>query len=394
MTPTAKVYKHPRSPFWQAWFLSWSAERREWVATMKSTRSRDETDALGIARELERVALEASGQTGAVIIGQDWATSAVNQLLQRAGIREVAIGKPWDDYAAAWLKMKERKTKPRTIMAYATHIKLFSSWLGSKKTLPLSAITGEMAQKWYECMSDEGRSSVTINNAATTIGCIFDRAREEGFCQRNPVQLIDRQTSTSNERDEFTAGDISKLLVYLRRDPELEDWLTVVLLGLCTGQRLMDCANAQWAHVEEGSPWWTWVLQQGKTSTKVRVPIVEPLASHLRTLKRKAASLFLSPSLAGTQRGLSDPFSNLLAKVKIAGTQIKGRGKKGRTFNSKTFHSFRHTCNSLLANSGVSPDVRMAILGHSTKKMNQRYTHLSDATTGDALVQAITKAVP
>ena len=397
MTPTARVYRHARSPYWQAWFLAWDGARREWRAVTRSTKCRDQSEAVGIARELERLALEASGQSGEVRIGVDWAQRAVNSILNRAGVREVITGKPWDAYSQAWLTMRGRKTKPRTLEAYRSQVKLFTTWLGKDRHLPISAITGAMLQQWYEAMTAEGRSIATMNNAATTLSGIFERAREEGFCSRNPVALIDRGEAQSEERDEFTPADIAALLKYLREDPEREPWLTVTLLGLCTGQRLTDCASAQWSDIEQSEPAWTWNIVQGKTSARVRVPLVEPLGSHLRSLKAKSQSDAISPTLdglpAGHVHGLSAQFKTHLEAAGIVGRTVKGKGTKGRAFNSKTFHSLRHTCNSLMANAGVSPDVRIAILGHATKKMNERYTHLSDSTTGQALVEAITKAV-
>jgi integrase len=43
--------------------------------------------------------------------------------------------------------------------------------------------------------------------------------------------------------------------------------------------------------------------------------------------------------------------------------------------NALTFHSLRHTFNSILANAGIAEETRMALTGHTTRKMNQRYTH-------------------
>jgi integrase len=40
------------------------------------------------------------------------------------------------------------------------------------------------------------------------------------------------------------------------------------------------------------------------------------------------------------------------------------------------FHSLRHSFNSALANAGVAEEVRMKLTGHSSKAMNERYTHL------------------
>lgn len=406
MNPSAKVYQHPRSPYWQAWFLAWDHRRQAWVPTTKSTKSSDKAEALGIAREFERVALAAGGQTGHVRVSRDWALDAVNSILRSAGVREVIDGKPWDAYAEDWLEMRKKRTALRTWEAYRSQVRLLTVWLGRESGLPLSAITGEQMQAWYRDMIDEGRSVNTVNNAAVTISSIFERAREEGYTPRNPVQLIDRASAAGQQREPFTAKELVKLLSFLRADPKRQEWLTVTLVGLCTGQRLSDCAAIQWTAIEHGKPYATWNMAQGKTKTKVRVPIVSPLAEHLQSLKksyckisiqnRAVTSLYLAPSLAGLPaghvNGLSAQFMQILAECGIAGQHIKGKGKKGRAFNSKSFHSLRHTCNSILANAGVSNDVRIALLGHSSVTMNQRYTHLEDATTGDAM-KAITRAL-
>lgn len=393
MTPTAKVYRHPRSPFYQAWFLAWDGARREWKPVTKTTRCEDRTEALIIARELERVALEASGQSGNVRVGQDWAQRAVNSLLSRAGVREVITGAPWDTFAEQWLKLRARNIKAASVTAYTSRIEVFNEWLGASKTLPLHAFTPAQAQGYYDALLAEGRTASTADSHVKLFSSIFERAREEGLCQRNPWQLVQKTRQASQVRDAFTAGQIVTLLAYLRADPKRSDWLTVVLLGLCTGQRLNDCAGAQWVHFETAAQPWVWVFSQGKTGKRVRVPIVEPLASHLRRLEGQRSGLAVTPSLCLKTALLSTQFSDLLKKAGIAGEIQKPKGDKGRGFSSLTFHSLRHTCNSMLANAGVSGDVRSAILGHASQSMNDRYTHLADATTGDALVQAITKAV-
>jgi integrase len=51
-------------------------------------------------------------------------------------------------------------------------------------------------------------------------------------------------------------------------------------------------------------------------------------------------------------------------------------GKGVRKFTKRTFHSLRHSFNSALANAGVAEEIRMKLTGHSSKAMNDKYTHL------------------
>ena len=57
----------------------------------------------------------------------------------------------------------------------------------------------------------------------------------------------------------------------------------------------------------------------------------------------------------------------------------------GRSVNALSFHSLRHTFNSILANAGVPEETRMALTGHTTRAMNQVYTHRQLQTYVDAV---------
>lgn len=397
MHSKAKVYKHKGTPYYQAWFMVWDAKRQKWKAKTTSTRCTEEVKALEIAKEFERVALAAGGPGGATRVSRDFVVDVINDILRISGHREVEDTKLWQPYAEAWLAgMKLRVPENLglgTWQNYKASIKQFTNWLGKEASIPLGAITGDMMQKWYRAGISEGLSAATMNNATTTLSSIFERARDEGFAKRNPVNLIDREENGGNTREPFTPADMEALLTYLRSDPERKDWLTVTLLGLCTSQRLTDCSNALKTQIEQGSPFWIWNMVQRKTGKRLRIPLVEPVLSHIKAVMAEGSdSLFLAPSLAGlptgTKEGLSAQFGVILEACDVQGKKVQGTGK-GRSFHSKTFHSTRHTCNSLLANAGIPKDVRILITGHAADDAtNLIYTHLDDSTKAKALTKA------
>jgi integrase len=61
------------------------------------------------------------------------------------------------------------------------------------------------------------------------------------------------------------------------------------------------------------------------------------------------------------------------------------QGKGVRKFSRRTFHSLRHSFNSVMANAGVSDEIRMKLTGHKSPKMNERYTHLQLAVLKKAV---------
>ena len=389
----AKVYKHPKSPYFQAWFLVWEPKKQAWKPLTKSTRCRDAAKALEIAREYERVAQAAGGPSAGTRLSRDFVVRVINDIMRLSGHREVEDAKLWKDYAVTWMAAAKKRLGASTFKAYNSRLKNFEKWLGKDVALPLGSISGEMLQAWYQAGRDAGLATSSMNGTATLLFSIFERAKDEGFTLRNPVNLLDRDNAEGNKRDTFTPADMEALLTYLRAAPERQDWLTVALLGLCTSQRLGDCATATRGQFVQGKPFWIWDVQQRKTKTKLRIPIVEPLASHLERLwSQPTDSVFLAPSLAvnpGTGFAeLSKQFGVILAEAGIQGRKVEAKGTLGRGFHSKTFHSTRHTCNSLLANAGVPPELRKMITGHADAATNLIYTHFEDTKKAKALNKA------
>lgn len=401
----ARVHRHPdpkKGRYWQAYFQAWDANQQRWKTISKSTRCTDQTKALEIAREFERVALAAGGPSGTVRLSREQIQAAIDDILRLAGHRPVVHSRTWQQHAAAWLEAQKKRIPKtltlRTWQSYSGHLKNFNGWLGAElATMPLLGLTGEHLQRWYHDGLAGGLSPGTMNNTATTLSSVFQNAIDEGIATRNPVNLINRDDRAGNIRDAFTLEQMDCILAHLRKQ-RMQDWLTVALLGFCTSQRLEDCAHAVRTAFEKCQfgklgQWWVWTLTQRKTGKVIRIPLVEPLASHIASLMRQPPSnILLAPSLAretsgGWKHSLSAQFAQILRDCSIKGRHIPGKGK-GRGFNSLSFHSTRHTCNSLLAEAGVPADIRLLITGHGDKRTNIGYTHLADETKAKALQKA------
>ena len=78
------------------------------------------------------------------------------------------------------------------------------------------------------------------------------------------------------------------------------------------------------------------------------------------------------------------------AKIKIA--VKKGTGD-GRNQTDKSFHSWRHTVNSMLANNGVDVRLRQLISDHESQEMNAIYTHPDLEAIKKALEPIVKKAL-
>ncbi len=60
------------------------------------------------------------------------------------------------------------------------------------------------------------------------------------------------------------------------------------------------------------------------------------------------------------------------------------------------FHDLRHTCGSWLVQAGVPQSHIAEVLGHSTLRMTERYTHIAPATARAAVekLEGVPKQVP
>jgi integrase len=398
MSYTASIRHHPNSQFWQAQFWVYDASQGRWRRVMKSTKCSEAKTAQKVADEFQNAAFRVAPDRSTVRLTREDVLEVVNDILKIAGHRPVLETRNWDEYSQEWLALQKSRIAARSLESYAGHVRLLTRWLGDDKTRPLNLMDGDTLQEWYFDMIDEGRKPATANNAVKTLQAIFDRARAEGFCPRNPAELVLRQYGTADIREPFNADDLAKILAHLRKTQQT-DWLTVCLLGICTGQRFQDCADAK---PEDFTPPTkkeprVWHNTQGKTGKLVHVPIVEPLESHLLTLQLRPG-VPLAPSLAGTPTGgnggLSEQFSDILGDAGVARERReKDPNSKGRGFTNKTFHSFRHTTNTLLDEADVPYEVRKDITGHSSARQNERYTHRSASKLAAVLKRAISDTV-
>lgn len=392
----ASIRKHPNSAQWHAEFYVFHKETGRWVRQLKSTRTTVQSVAKRIADEYQEFALRVADPSSVNGVTREYVLDTLNFILRLAGHPTVDETRRWDEYSQGWLELQKGRIAERSLESYESHIRQLTRWLERDCNIALNLVTGEMLQQWYLDMIEEGRKPATVNNTVKALQAVFDRAKAEGFTPRNPAELIMRQYGDADIREPFGLEDISKIINYLRKSRN-EDWLTVTLLGLCTGQRLQDCAQADTKQFGTEGKHRVWKLKQAKTGAEVQVPIVEPLASHLEQIIKSKTKGFLAPSLAGvpsgSPTGLSMQFSEILNAAGVdREVRAKKEGSKGQTWTNKTFHSFRHTTNSLLANAGVSDDVRRKLLGHASTQMNARYTHMQVATTAEALQKAIATA--
>ena len=177
----------------------------------------------------------------------------------------------------------------------------------------------------------------------------------------------------------MTRAELSKLLAHTP-----ERWRLLFELLAHTGLRISEAIGLEWQHVQFGDSPKLLVRQQdcrgevGKLkSAKSRrdLPLSPGMAERLWALgadRPGSERVFLSG--AGTPLA----YSNLRRRVLVKAAKAAG-------MEWVTFHTFRHTCASLLFEAGRDIAQVSAWLGHSDAGFTLRtYVHLMDEGVGDA----------
>jgi integrase len=371
----ASVIKREKSRFWIACYTT-----REGRQLKRSTKTTDKRQALQIALELERV--ERQANAGAIT------TIQLRKVLSDASERingETLMAPAVEDYLNDWLKGVKARNRAATIERYGKTVRLFLEGLGEKARKPVTVLTPHDIEMFLNRRLEGGFAPQTAIIDLKTLNTAFRRAENYGVILKNPVAAVKPPKCVRSAREVFTHEEVQKLL---NAAPSL-DWQTLILLGYFTGARLGDCVHMAWDNVKPDKGMIEY--EQRKTAKAVNVPMHYHVIEHLKFLSTFGTNGFLCPKLAskgpGGKHGLSESFKRIVTKAGLDLMTVKGKGV--RKFSKRTFHSLRHSFNSALANAGVAQEVRMKLTGHSSKDMNENYTHLQAAT-----LKAAMKALP
>src|SRR5262245_23045209 len=273
------------------------------------------------------------------------------------------------DWLNHWLDMKEPVRSRKTMDRYRQVIRDFTASLGNRANLSLAHLIPTDLFTYRNSIVAAKKTARTANLSIKVVSAALNAALRQGYIPSNPATAVESLPIKAGEKGTFTPAQVSKLL----RAAE-GDWRAAILLGYCTGARLGDVANMRWDAVD----WRNKVIRFTPSKTKKSVTI--PLHPQLeRELWKRAgigkATMF--PELAGKgtggRHGLSGRFAAIMKKAGIQAKQTQASG--GRRLSNLSFHSLRHSFNSVMANAGISQEIRQKLTGHLSAETNKLYTH-------------------
>lgn len=363
----ASIHKDPRgkSPYWYCAYRLPSGKR-----AFRSTKQTDREKAVEFCRTLEYTSKESkSGR-----LTESRARELISELVEHA------TGEPLRFYTVEgwlrdWLKGKEAAKSEGTFYKYKYTMESFLTSLGERAKRNLNQIAPRDIQRFRDAELEAGKHPRTCNFAVKHLRMPFNVARRQGLITHNPAEAVEMlPTDSESTKRPFDIEQVEAIL-----EEAKGDWRGAIMVALYTGARLQDVSDLRWESIDLPNKWIS--FRAGKTRQRIKIPMHDSLHDYLLELPAPdSGKAFVFPSLAekrtGGKSGLSMAFKRIMERAKVRGEIARVRtGTAGRTVNTLSFHSFRHTLTSIMANAGVPVEVRQKFTGHASAEMNQRYTH-------------------
>lgn len=369
----ASLWKHPESKFFTACFTDRNGKRRK-----QSTKETNRAKAQKIADSYEQAARQK--QTVRQV------RNVISQLHKSITGQDVA-SLTMREHSENWLAEKNG-TSDATIVFYRGSVKKFLSFLGEKADSDISEIDSKTILSYRNDLLTKV-SGKTVNHDVKTVKAMFKAARRDHLIADDPTEFIETvKGSSDDKRRPFTIKEIKRVLAVAN-----DEWRSMIICGLYTGLRISDVAKLRWNQINlEQAEIFIKVQKTGKPLT---IPIGEHLASHLESLPSSddpRAPLHQQANGIWEKEGrtgrLGNQFSELLADAGLreATTKTsKGKGRGARREGRElSFHCLRHTAVSWMKEAGIAESVVMALVGHSSKEVSAKYTHVGSEALNKA----------
>lgn len=294
----------------------------------------------------------------------------------------------FEDYARDWLASYRGRTKrgrisDRTRNLYRRDVERWAIPFFAR--FKLAEIEPPDVRAFVTHLEASGLRASTVRSVLAPVRAMLATAVEDGSLASNPAREIrvggdsDEQGEDATEIRALTKAELRQLLAEIP-----DEWRPLFELLTQTGLRISEAIGLQWRDVEFGEHPQLHVRRQDCRGE------VGPLKT-----KNSRRDLPLSPVLARwlwrESQGKRDTAPIFTTK---AGTPLSDRNVDRRVLGPAklaagvpwvTFHTFRHTCASLLFEDGRDVKQVSKWLGHANASFTlDVYVHLMDDGKGDA----------
>lgn len=270
----------------------------------------------------------------------------------------------------------ERRYSPLTVRNYRRDIADFLEFIGvDKERFDPNAIARADVEEWIIYLFEKRKlKAQSVNRSVATLRSFWKWMLGHGHANRDIVSIISQAKTPSRLPVFVSESRMVDVVALLRDDIATEDFerlrdAVIVLLFYTAGLRLAELANLK---IGDISADYRTIRILGKGEKERIVPLIGRMGEILK----KYFSQFSSQNICiGQKKALilskkGEPIS-VRTIQRIVDRKLKGAGIQGKT----SPHTLRHTFATHLLNEGADLREIQELLGHSSLKATQVYTH-------------------
>lgn len=302
-----------------------------------------------------------------------------------------------DAYFTEWIETYSGRTsqglsdRSRSLYRRAIEKRVIPEWgtwrLGEVEPVDVRRLYGKLRA------AELSTSVLRLVRAATS--AMFATAVEDGILRSSPVAGVRIPAAPVTEEADEPAKALTKEELRLLLSAVGENWELLFLFLTQTGLRISEALGVNWEHLDLGRSPRLRVREQVYEGKRQRLksksgrrdlPLSQGLADRLRAHRRDRFTEETKPVFTtATGEGLRR--SNVANRVLSPAAKAAGLvvDRDGDEVPWVSFHTFRHTCASLLFENGRNVKQVSEWLGHADPSFTlSTYIHLLDDGIGDA----------
>lgn len=286
----------------------------------------------------------------------------------------------------------ERRYSAHTVSNYGRDIASLLGFLEvAEEDFDPAAVTADDIRKWIVSLSHEGLSNSSINRMISSTGSMFRYFMKKGWITKNPFQRVTALKTPEKLPVYITENKMERIVDELLGEEgeggfkSSRDALVVLFL-YSTGIRLAELIDIDRDDFMNGH---TKLVVHGKGDKDRVVPIIlflknkilayTALIKELNICKSGEKALFLTEK--GERISRTEVYRIVNEKLEMMGVHGK-----------RSPHVLRHTFATHLLNSGADIREIQELLGHTSLRATQVYTHNSIAKLQEAYNDAHPRA--
>jgi len=303
----------------------------------------------------QKVSTSCRKKSDALVFLQDF---KLNEYEKRKKLKTISLS----DFRDQFIEYSAGIHTPKTLR---THVTAFREFLRVEGNKHLHSIGIREIEHFLSVKKREA-SEWTARKYYGSLAAAFEKGLQWEYLLENPFRKVAKPKECELQPAYFTETDFRVLLSVI----DERDFRELCITALLTGLRLDELLHLCWRDIDFTSKL-IQIRNSNKFSTKTRKNRIVPISDELYRLltNRKETIRFESEFIFYNKKG---------GKLRANSVSMKFKKyvRRAHLDDKLHFHSLRHSFASALVRSGVSLYAVQKLLGHSTIKTTEVYSHL------------------